>query len=350
MLRELTILVLVLNAGLLFFANLKTAAILLILLAIFVYSLKRTYSHIIGKELSYLAARLAQLMPAILAIYILIFIFGNLGIKDLIPFYAATCLAITPSLLPLILGAKVSRSESKIGLFRATRILRCLLGSMGAQLFLILIGLIGLFGFHLLPAITIPQLVALQFMIALPLMALSFDKSPHKLLQATDHNFRVHTTSKKSFKSYLGYGFVTALIAYANFFLLFARHNLNPYYLDPSLPLYKQATTLALATLIICLFLNIIFERVEKHEFFINEHTLENKKLLKTFGFSTIVLVVIIYAPYLQDVFNTQPLSAIDWLTVLGAGMLYISARMTKRHTRKHSRHAVIKLHKQLNS
>jgi magnesium-transporting ATPase (P-type) len=142
----------------------------------------------------------------------------------------------------------------------------------------------------------------------------------------------------------LGFGIVAGAISYGNYLVFFARHSLSPHYLDPSLPLNHQATTLAMMTLILCFYLNVLFERAQAHDRFLTSHLWKNQHLLRMFGVSLVLILAIIYTPLLQKVFSTGALSPADWLTTFGAALLYALARLLQRHTRQHTRNAVIDL------
>jgi hypothetical protein len=348
MLRELIILILLLNCVLLIFADYKISATLFFALAFTAYINRRHYGHLLGKELSYISARLAQLIIGISLVTFLIILLSPFSFNEVIPYYSAISLIITPVSLAYVIGKKLAVSTSQLGQFRSTRIIRCLLAISIAQILVVAISLFGLLYYSLQPALVLPQLALIGFVLALCVAMLRYDKSTHKLLKVTDRNLRIHTLSKASFKEYFGYGFLAAILVYLNYLMLFVRHNLKPDHLDPSLPLYQQATSLSVATLVVIMFLHILFERVDKHEYFINEHTLANKNLLKAFTVSLGILALAFYTPWLQYIFKTSAMDGYDWLSVVTIGVVYIALRMMKRHTRKHSRKAIIKLHKEL--
>jgi hypothetical protein len=52
-----------------------------------------------------------------------------------------------------------------------------------------------------------------------------------------------------------------------------------------------------------------------------------------------------IYNPVIQPYFGAADLSVMDWLTAVFAALLYMLVRLFQRHTRKHTRKAVLALH-----
>jgi magnesium-transporting ATPase (P-type) len=94
--------------------------------------------------------------------------------------------------------------------------------------------------------------------------------------------------------------------------------------------------------------MNLLLVRADEHEGFFTRYLWSNKKLLIAFCISLICIFNIMYNPLIQPYFHAGPLSAVDWLTALLAAGVYLSVRLLQRHTRKHTRRAVIKLHEEI--
>jgi Ca2+-transporting ATPase len=194
---------------------------------------------------------------------------------------------------------------------------RCALTDNAGELFTVLIGLAGLTLFHVAPAITAIQILAIDVVAQiLPITALGF----------------------------VGFGLLASLLAYGNFLFFFVRHGLSPRYLPTTLPLYHQATTLTYLTLVLCLYIYLMFERSDAHEKFFTSYLWSNKKLLIAFALSFLLIGNIIYNPWVQPYFSAGPLTVLDWLTALLCAGLYMAFRLLQRHTRQHSHAAVLKL------
>jgi magnesium-transporting ATPase (P-type) len=101
-------------------------------------------------------------------------------------------------------------------------------------------------------------------------------------------------------------------------------------------------------TLILCLYVYLLFERSDAHEAFFTRYLLSNKKLLGAFLLSFILIINIVYNPWVQPYFSTHSLSLMDWLTALVAASVYFAVRLFLRRTRHHSREAVLALHTQV--
>ena len=131
---------------------------------------------------------------------------------------------------------------------------------------------------------------------------------------------------------------------------LFVRHHLSPAYIDTTNPLYLEATTLTYVTLVLCLYVYLLFERADTHEKFFTSYLWSNKKLLGAFGLSLVLIGGIVYTPFLHGYFSTANLGWGEWFSALLAAGAYFAFRLAQRHTRKHTRRAVLKLHHEVHS
>ncbi len=226
---------------------------------------------------------------------------------------------------------------------------RCVMTANAGELSTVLLGLGGLALFHIQPAILPLQILAIDIVAqVLPITALGWDKAQHKLMREKPRDLHDHIINGPAISGFIGFGLLAAVLAYGNYLLFFARHHLSPQYIDSTLPLYHQATTLTYLTLALCLSVYLLFERADNHEKFFNSYLWSNKKLLLAFGLSFFLICNLIYNPVVQPYFNAGPLSLVDWLTALLCAILYMAYRLLQRHTRKHSHHAVLKLHSEL--
>lgn len=190
---------------------------------------------------------------------------------------------------------------------------------------------------HVPPGILLIQVLAIELLFQAPLLlVLNHEKQAHKPR---------HLTQYQAFMEIFLFGALAAVIAYLNYRLFFARHGLGPAFIDTAHPFYIQATTLAYATLALCQCMNLIFVRADNHKTVFSEYLWNNPKLVRMAGLAGFILLNIIYNPLLQPLFGTKPLDVIDWLMVMGALALYSGLRMVQRHTRQHTRHAIIHLH-----
>ncbi len=227
---------------------------------------------------------------------------------------------------------------------------RCALTDNAAELATVLLGLAGVISLHIAPAITPIQILAIDVVAQiLPLTALGWDSPLANLMLEKPRNARHHIVNPHAVRQFIGYGAFAAVLSYLNYLWFFARHDLSAIRIDTHLPIYASATTLTYVTLILCLYVYLMFERSDAHEAFFTKYIWENKKLLGAFLLSFILIINIVYNPWLQPYFSTHGLSLTDWLTALLAALVYFVIRLFLRSTRHHSRAAVIALHRQVN-
>ena len=82
------------------------------------------------------------------------------------------------------------------------------------------------------------------------------------------------------------------------FLLFFARHHLSPVHLSTFNPLYSEATTLTYLTLVLCLYVYLLFERSDVHEKFFTGYLLSNTKLLIAFAVSFVLGLAVAVAAH----------------------------------------------------
>jgi Ca2+-transporting ATPase len=201
-----------------------------------------------------------------------------------------------------------------------------------AELTVVITSFITAVVWQLAPAINAQQILTIDLLVLVaPVVALGWD-----------HNL----SSPRQQPTMVKFGLLVGALAYVNYWLFFARHSLSSANLDLNLPLYKQATALVFVTLSLCLLVHLMFVRSHHHKHFFTAYLWQNRKLLGASGLSLMLIVFMVYSPWLQSLLRTESLSAMDWLTAVGFGLLYAAARLLQRHTRKHNRRAVIKLHR----
>ncbi|MDL2363601.1 MAG: cation-transporting P-type ATPase [Patescibacteria group bacterium] len=243
----------------------------------------------------------------------------------------------------------VAIEEGRLTYHNITKAARCVLTDNAGELIVVLLSLGALSLFHIAPAIAAIQILAIDVVAQiLPLTALGWDKAQGKLMHEKPRDLHDHIINRKALAGFVGFGFLAAVLSFGNYLFFFIRHQLSPQYLDLSLPLYHQATTLTYLTLVLCLYVYLFFERADAHEKFFTSYLWSNKYLLGAFGISFFLIGNIIYNPWIQPYFSTGSLGFIDWLTALLCAGLYMAFRLAQRHTRKHTRHAVAQLHREV--
>jgi Ca2+-transporting ATPase len=86
---------------------------------------------------------------------------------------------------------------------------------------------------------------------------------------------------------------------------------------------YFKATALSYATILFCQFFNIFQRRFERTSLF-NRDFFTNRALLYSTVISVGLVFLVIYGPYISDFLNFGPVTATDWLFVLGAAVIFL--------------------------
>jgi Ca2+-transporting ATPase len=216
---------------------------------------------------------------------------------------------------------------------------RCALTDNAGELFTVLIGLAALTLFHVAPAITAIQILAIDIVAQiLPITALGWDTAQGKLMHEKPRDLHDHIINPSALSGFVGFGLLASVFAYGNFLLFFVRHHLSPQHLNTALPLYHQATTLTYLTLVLCLYIYLLFERSGSHEKFFTSYLWSNKKLLIAFALSFLLIGNIIYNHWVQPYFGAGPLTILDWLSALMWAGFYLIFRLLQRGIHKHPR------------
>jgi P-type Ca2+ transporter type 2C len=224
---------------------------------------------------------------------------------------------------------------------------RCAMTDNAGELLTVLLGLVGLTVFGVPAAISPIQILAIDVVAQiLPITALGWDTPLAKLMHEKPRNLRDHIINRRAVMGFIGFGTLAALLSYANFLLFFARHHISPVHLNTLNPLYLQATTLTYLTLVLCLYVYLLFERSGAHEKFFTAYLWSNKKLLIAFAASFILIGNILYNPVVSPYFSSGPLNWVDWLTAFGFATLYFFYRLLLRHSHKPTPRASLELHR----
>lgn len=224
---------------------------------------------------------------------------------------------------------------------------RCALTDNAGELIIILISLALNALLHIPIAITAIQILAIDVVAEMfPITALGWDKaSSTKLMHEQPRRLSDHILNRASVREFIGFGLLSAALAYGNFLWFFGRQGLSPRFIDATSHLYMQATILTYVTLVLCQFINLLLVRVGSNEPFFSRYLWSNKKLLWAFGISLFCIMNLIYNPWIQPYVRAQALSVVDWLTALLAAAIYLGIRLVIRSQSSHNRDAIVALH-----
>lgn len=223
---------------------------------------------------------------------------------------------------------------------------RCALTDNAGELLAVLASLAGQALFHIPMAITAIQILAVDVVAQIaPITALGWDEAQRELMHDKPRRLKDHIITWHSATEFAGFGLLSAGLAYLNFLFYFVRNNTAIMNTNTSSKFYFSATILTYLTIVLCQFMNLLLVRSDENERFFTSYLWSNKKLLAAFGISFLCILNIIYNPLIQPYFHAGPLSITDWLYAILAAALYLAIRLLQRHTRKHSRKALLKQH-----
>ena len=223
---------------------------------------------------------------------------------------------------------------------------RCALTDNAGELLAILISLAAQAIWHIPLAITAIQILAIDIIAQMfPITALGWDKAGSSLMHRPPRRQKDHIINARATMEFVGFGLLSAGLAYANFLFFFERRSLSPSYIDSSSHLYYQATILTYLTIVLCQFINLMLVRADTHDRLFTSYLWSNKKLLLAFGISFFFILNIIYNPALQPYFHSAALTIGDWLSAVVVAIIYFAVRLTQRHTRQHTRAALLRDH-----
>ncbi len=205
-------------------------------------------------------------------------------------------------------------------------ILSCIT-SNGGELFVVLLSLLFNALFDIPLAITAVQILAIDLIGEMfPLAALTWDPPQNSLMTEKPRNTHAHLLNSHTIKDLLISGFLMGAFGYANFYLFFVWHQLNPQGLATDTFMYQQASSLTYITIIFCQFANILSRRATTESVF-SSYIISNPRLLSAFAISLFCIFNLLYNPWINIYFGTAPLQPIHWLLAIIAGFVYLLIR-----------------------
>jgi magnesium-transporting ATPase (P-type) len=347
MLRDLITTTLLVIAVAVFFADELASAVLLLLTALLYISLNNKAHHVLEKQLNLYAGRLLRVLAAIIFVAAFALLFSE-DDKQIIDYAALLAISVMPLALPLAIRGHFALADNPKAQHNAIKIIRAALTSSAAFVTCVVVMALGAAAFDLRPVISLPQLLLVSLLLSIPLARLKGDPPHGKTLKVTAHNLYSHTLSRANLPHYLKSGMLAGGLAYGSYLLLFALNNLSPRYVDLALPLHTEATTLVSLTLLLCLFINILFERQDHHEVFSFDHFTQRASLLRMMGLALLIFVVVTSLPGFRSLFDSAPLGIVAWAAAIVLTGIYTGLRRLQRYMREHSRHAILNLHRNL--
>lgn len=212
-------------------------------------------------------------------------------------------------------------------------ILSCI-NSNGGELFAVILSMLGSFLFNIPMAIAAIQILAIDLIGEMPLLAaLAWDREEKNLMLNPPRNPTDHIINRKSLFDLGWSGFLMGLLAYLNFLFLSFRENFSWInFQDQGTGIYFRAMTLTYITIIFVQWANILSRRTQGTV--ISKYIWSNSRLLLGYALSFFFLLNISYNPYISKFLQTGPLALTDWfMAILAAFIFLIIREFYKRKT-----------------
>lgn len=138
-------------------------------------------------------------------------------------------------------------------------------------------------------------------------------------------------------KAFFWYGALEAFFGMVAFFLVYLMNGWPSTPMALSGPIYQQATTMTLAAIVFCQIGAVMNCRTEKISVF-RVGLFANKRILKGIAVEILLVILMMYVPFLQNIFNTAPVGLREWifLVILPFPILFIE-EIRKSYLYKHS-------------
>lgn len=216
--------------------------------------------------------------------------------------------------------------------------------SNAAELVVNLVSLAAATIFRVPLAMSVMEILAIDLIAELfPIAALGWDKADGEVMIEEPRDPHDHILNTKSILDLLWCGVLIGGFAFINYLWFYYRHGANPQDFPSVNPLHFQATALTYLTIVLCQLANILQRRSSNGLF--TRYQFHNKQLWLAMALSIFCILNIIYNPWIAPYFQAGSLGVVDWLLAISAAALFIAIREFQRHTRQHSRKAVLELH-----
>ena len=170
------------------------------------------------------------------------------------------------------------------------------------------------------------QILAIDLLAEImPLTFLTFDPPSPRIMQLPPRSVDAHIMNRSTSAEVIFLGLLIGALSFVNFALFMFREGITLTVDNADALLYARGTTIAYLTIAFCQFANILSRRYEFTSFF-NRNIRENRILLGSIVGSVILICIAIYGPYISDFLRFARPSAVDWLYVLGAAVVYLFA------------------------
>lgn len=155
---------------------------------------------------------------------------------------------------------------------------------------------------------------------------------------------RVRSLDKRTAADILWVWLLIGALAFFNHAWFFERHSLNASLVAATDPWQYQAMTLTYLTIGLCVLAYLLQRRsIDSQR---TRQQVQDRSFWIIVGLSLFAALNLIYNPWVSPTFHTVPLELADWAYALGAMTIFVGIRAFQRLQEKHSRRAVLTLHR----
>ncbi|MGW3095243.1 cation-translocating P-type ATPase [Streptomyces sp. NPDC001102] len=185
-------------------------------------------------------------------------------------------------------------------------------------------------GFPLVPLSAV-QILAIDLgSDVLPALALGAEPPEPDTMERPPRGRRERLFSAALVRRFLFLGFVQSIGVCTVFFWQIHSSGIPFADFTTHTPAYRKAITLTQAAIVVSQFFNALAVRTDRESVF-RVGLFSNPRLLAAGCFGIALMAAISYAPPLQAVFDTAPISAADWAVLTGFGVLLLAAEETRK-------------------
>lgn len=193
-----------------------------------------------------------------------------------------------------------------------------------AELFVVLLGLTAVSMRNWAIPILAIQILAIDLLAEImPLTFLTYDPPPEDVMKQPPRNLGDHIVNRWTTLEVIFLGLMIGGLSFLNYALFMSRSGIT-FTVDAADPiLYARATTIAYLTIAFCQFANILSRRYEYNSV-LNRNFFSNRILLMSIAGSILLMLIVIYTPFLRNFLQFDPPALVDWLYVIGSGAAYL--------------------------
>ena len=193
-----------------------------------------------------------------------------------------------------------------------------------AELFVVLLGLTAVSMRNWAIPILAIQILAIDLLAEImPLTFLAYDPPPDDVMKQPPRKLGDHIVNRWTTLEVIFLGLMIGGLAFLNYALFMSRSG-TTFTVEAADPLlYARATTIAYLTIAFCQFANILSRRCE-YDSILSRNFFSNRILLLSLAGSTLLMLIVIYTPFLRNFLQFDPPALVDWLYVIGSGAAFL--------------------------